>query len=236
VVCLRITSNRGTARSESSKIDRDPKTELFRTLNKLPVWHPIYTLRLLSHHTLAYGQSHNKNKDHFKTDKLIINFGRFSHNLNLMFLMRSVFFFALLSLILHVNLKAQAPDQSLPSGLKPRVGVTVLSDGKPTNQQTGAKIGTKEIRFKALLDTKSNDFFYDFQSEVLIKNAEVILARNGRRIAQVDVTGGRLFADFVQQAQPADQIIVRFTLMAQRKNGELILFPEKPVYNFPIRE
>ncbi|WP_461042792.1 hypothetical protein [Spirosoma harenae] len=97
-------------------------------------------------------------------------------------------------------------------------------------------MATKEIRFKAALDTKSDDFFNDFQPELLIKNAEVIFARNGRRIAQANMPNGFLVPNLGEGAEPADHIVFKFTLIAQRKNGELVPLPEEPVYTFPIQK
>jgi hypothetical protein len=148
--------------------------------------------------------------------------------------MKSLFFFALIGLLLQVDyLSAQTVNQS---SLKPRVGITILSDGQPINQKSGIKRNTKEISFKALLDTKADSSFQDFQSELSIKNIQVILARNGRSIAQIDVANGHLPTDLTQQAQSMDHLILKFTLVAQRKNGELIPLSEQRTYNFPIRE
>ena len=151
--------------------------------------------------------------------------------------MKSVFFFLLLAVSLLINgVKAQVVNQSLPAGLTPRVGVTILSDGKPTNQREGIRINTKDIRFRALLDTKSNAFFNDFKPEVLIKKITVTLSRNGRLMTvPIDVENTPVSAiNFLQDASSGDHINFQFTLLAQRKNGELVALPEKPSYNFPI--
>ncbi|MEZ0607967.1 hypothetical protein ACAW74_05595 [Fibrella sp. WM1] len=126
--------------------------------------------------------------------------------------------------------------QSLPFTPKPQVAVAVFSDGKPINQQTGIKADAKGIRFKALLNTSSNDFYSDFKPEVLIKNTEAVFVRNGRQVAQLTVTDKELPTAFFQNAQPEDHIVFKLTLVAQRKNGEFIPLPEQPIYNFTIRK
>jgi hypothetical protein len=119
---------------------------------------------------------------------------------------------------------------------KPRVGITVFSNGKPASKQTGIKSDTREIRFWALLNTKADSFFSDFKPELMIKNTEVILARNNRQLARTSVADGSLPIDMIRQAQPTDHVIFRFTLAAQRKSGDLIPLVEQPVYSFPIRK
>src|SRR5919202_6648710 len=85
--------------------------------------------------------------------------------------------------IIHVKAQGDTPS----AATKPKVGITVLVDGKPADQKTGIKRTTKEIRFKALLDTKSNAYFNDFQPGLIIKDVEVSLARNTRRIGILHV-------------------------------------------------
>lgn len=150
--------------------------------------------------------------------------------------MQSVFLFLLLAVSLPIiGIKAQVVNQSLPPGLTPRVGVTILSDGKPTNQREGIRSSTKDIRFRALLDTKSNAFFNDFQPEVLIKKTTITLSRNGRLMTvPIEVENTPVSVNFLQDASSGDHINFQFTLLAQRKNGELVALPEKPSYNFPI--
>ncbi|WP_041257767.1 hypothetical protein [Fibrella aestuarina] len=130
------------------------------------------------------------------------------------------------------NLLAQAS----PATSKPRVAVTVFSDGKPVNQQTGLKADAKEIRFKALLDTSTNGPFTAFKPALVIKNKEAFFVRNGRQIAQLTVTDKELPPAFFQEAQPDDHIVFKLTLVAQRTNGELVPLPEQPIYKFTIRK
>jgi hypothetical protein len=119
---------------------------------------------------------------------------------------------------------------------KPQVGITVFSDGKPANKQTGIKADTREIRFRALLHTKADSFFSDFKQELVIKNTEVILARNNRQLARTSVADGSLPINMIRQAQPTDHLIFKFMLAAQRKSGDLVPLAEQPVYSFPIRK
>ena len=88
----------------------------------------------------------------------------------------------------------------------------------------------------ALLNTKLDDSFGDFKSELLIKDTQVLLTRNGRKIAQVNTPDGHLVNNLIQNAQPTDHLAFVFTLVAQRKNGELVSLSEQPTYTFPVRE
>lgn len=126
--------------------------------------------------------------------------------------------------------------QTLPPSLKPQVGITIFSDGKPVNQKTGIKAATKKFRFKALLNTKVDDFFNDFKPELLIDNTQVLLTRNGRKIAQINTPDGQSVNNLMQSAQPTDNVAFIFTLVAQRKNGELVSLSEQPTYTFSVRE
>ncbi|RZK38102.1 MAG: hypothetical protein EOO61_08265 [Hymenobacter sp.] len=150
--------------------------------------------------------------------------------------MKSICLASVCFLVSVSSLLAQTQNQLSPSTSRPQVGVTIFSDGKPTDQKTGIKAAAKEIRFRALLNTKLDESFRDFKSELLIKNTQVLLTRNGRTIAQMNTKDGHLANNLIQNAQPEDHIAFIFTLVAQRKNGELVSLPEQPTYNFPIRE
>ena len=150
--------------------------------------------------------------------------------------MKSIFLTSVCFVMAVNSSLAQNHNQLSPSTAKPQVEVAVFSDDKSVNQQTGVKIDAKRFRFKALLDTKSNESFNGFKSELLIENTQVLLTRNGRKIAQVNTPNGHLVTNLIQNAQPTDHIAFTFTLVAQRKNGELVTLPEQPTYSFPIRE
>ena len=137
--------------------------------------------------------------------------------------------------VMSVNsLFAQASDQPVVSGEKPPIKVAVYSDNTLVDQQTGVKIDTKEFRFDASLDRKVASFSDDF--ELRIENTQVLLIRNGRKLAQVNIPNADRASNLIQRAQPGDHVTFVFTLAAQRKNGQSIILSARPTYTFLARK
>ncbi|WP_080238691.1 hypothetical protein [Spirosoma rigui] len=139
--------------------------------------------------------------------------------------------------VMSVNsLFAQASDQPVVSVEKPPIKVAVYSDNTLVDQQTGVKIDTKEFRFDASLDRKVASFSDDFKSELRIENTQVLLIRNGRKLAQVNIPNADRASNLIQRAQPGDHVTFVFTLAAQRKNGQSIILSARPTYTFLARK
>jgi hypothetical protein len=131
---------------------------------------------------------------------------------------------------------AQARNQLSTFTDKPNIEVAIYSDNTLVNQQTGVNINTKAFRFDASLNKKEDSTFNDFKTELLIENTQVLLVRNGRKIAQINIRNDHRVNHLIQHAQPEDRVTFIFTLTAQRKNGTSVALLEQPTYTFLIRE
>jgi len=161
---------------------------------------------------------------------------RFGYKITLRTAMKSIFLASACFVMSVTSSSAQARNQLLPSTEKPTIEVAIYADNTLVNQQTGVNINTKSFRFDASLDKKEDNALNDLKSELLIENTQVLLIRNGRKIAQVNIQNDHRVNDLIQHAQPEDRVTFIFTLAAQRRNGKSIVLSEQPTYTFPIRE